>query len=215
MSLHRNLESFKAEFAQNAPEDKQQTYEEFISQIGNSGLIDKAFQVGQQAVDFTLSNASGESVNFFQLLQQGPAILTWYRGGWCPYCNLTLRALQSYLPQFKENGASLVALTPEVPDKSLTTREKHNLEFEVLTDLHNQVAKSYGTVFRVPPEVMIYYNQGFNMREYNGDDSAELPLAATYIVDPQGIIQYAYLDADYRKRAEPEDLVKALEQIQS
>jgi peroxiredoxin len=214
MSLQQELENFKAEFALKAPEEKQQTYEEFITQLGNSDLLDQALQVGQLAKDFSLSNALGESVNLFQLLEHGPVVLTWYRGGWCPYCNLTLHALQSYLPKFKELRASLVALTPELPDKSLTTGEKHNLEFEVLTDHHNEVARSYGVVFRVPPEVMAYYNQGFDLHEFNGDSSDELPLAATYIIDSQGVIQYAYLDADYRRRAAPEELVTKLQQMQ-
>ncbi len=213
MSLKQELTDFKNEFSRKAPEDKQQTYEEFITQLGNSGLVQKALQVGHEAVDFTLSNAVGKSVNLFQLLEDGPAILTWYRGGWCPYCNLTLHALQNYLPQFKEHRASLVALTPEMPDKSLATSEKHSLGFEVLTDRHNDVARSYGVVFRVPPEVMAYYNQGFDLHEFNGDDSDELPLAATYIVDSQKKIRYAYLDADYRTRSEPEVLLKELQRI--
>ena len=213
MPLQQELNHFKAQFAQTAPEDKKQTYEKFISQLGNSGLLDQALQVGQQAKDFTLTNALGKSVNLFQLLEQGPVVLTWYRGGWCPYCNLTLHALQNDLPKIKDAGANLVALTPELPDKSLSTVEKHNLQFEVLTDLHNEVARSYGVVFGVPPQVMVYYNQGFDLHAFNGDSSNELPLAATYIIDSQRVIRYAYLNADYRSRAEPEELLAALQNL--
>ena len=215
MSLQQELSDFKAEFARKAPEDKQQTYEAFIARLGNSGLLNQARQEGQPAPDFTLSNASGKSVRLFQLLEKGPVVLSWYRGGWCPYCNLTLHALQAYLPKFREQGAQLVALTPELPDKSLSTTEKHNLEFEVLTDRHNEIARSYGVVFKVPPEVMFYYNQGFDLHQFNGDSSDELPLAATYIIDSQGLIRYAYLDADYRNRAEPEVILARLRQIQA
>ena len=164
-------------------------------------------------MDFTFPNASGKSVNLYELLEQGPVVLTWYRGGWCPYCNLALRALQACLPNINEYGASLVALTPELPDKSLTTKEKHSLDFEVLTDRGNEVARDYGLVFRVSPEVMFYYNQGFDMGEFNGNSSDELPLAASYIIDSQGVVQYAYLDADYRNRAEPEELLARLQEM--
>ena len=215
MLLQQTLEDFKAEFTSKAPEDKQQAYEVFIAALGNSGLVEKALQTGQQAKDFTLTNAVGKSTNLSQLLEQGPVVLTWYRGGWCPYCNLTLHALQDHLPKFKALGANLVALTPELPDKSLSTAEKHSLEFEVLTDHHNEIARSYGVVFQVPPEIMAYYNQGFDMQEFNGDSSNELPLAATYTIDSQKVIRYAYLDADYRRRAEPEELVAKLQEMRN
>jgi len=214
MSLKEQLENFKAEFIQKAPEEKKQTYEVSISQLNDSGILEQALQKGQPAIDFTLPNAVAESTSLNQLLEKGPVVLTWYRGSWCPYCNLTLRALQSHLPKFRELGANLMVLTPELPDKSLTTKEKHKLEFEVLTDRNNEIARKYGVVFKVPPEVMNYFNQGFDLHEFNGDSSDELPLAATYIIDSQGIIQYAYLDADYRRRAEPEELVSKLQELQ-
>ena len=112
----------------------------------------KALKQGDKVKDFTLKNAKGEEVNLSVLLKKGPVVLTWYRGGWCPYCNLALKQLQEELAQIKEQGAMLVALTPELPDHSLTTQEKNALEFEVLTDLHNEVARSYGLVFKLDPQ---------------------------------------------------------------
>jgi len=117
------------------------------------------------------------------------------------------------MPQFKQLGTQLLALTPEVPDKWLSTKEKHSLEFEVLTDLNSSVARNYGLVFKVPPEVMVYFNQGFNLSEFNGNLSDELPLAATYLIDRHKKIRYAYLNPDYRNRAEPDDILKQLEQL--
>jgi peroxiredoxin len=137
-------------------------------------------------------------------------ILTWYRGGWCPYCNITLHYLQEYLPQFQAAGANLLALTPELPDSSLNTSEKHSLKFAVLSDLHNGVAKEYGIVFTLIEEVATAYQNGFGLHEYNGDESNELPLSATYIIDQDGIVRWAFLDKDYRNRAEPADILVAL-----
>ncbi len=213
MSLKQELEKHKAGFSQKAPEDKRLAYENGIAQVEDSDLLRQALNVGQQAIDFTLLNSGGNSVNLYRVLDQGLVVLTWYRGGWCPYCNLTLRALQASLLDFKRLGANLLALTPELPDKSLSTKEKRGLEFEVLTDLHNAVARRYGLVFEVPDNVMLYYNQAFDLHEFNGDSSNELPLAATYIIDSVKVVRFAFLDTDYRKRAEPEEIVRQLEML--
>ena len=144
-------------------------------------------------------------------MKKGPVVLTWYRGGWCPYCNLPLHALQEELPSFKALGASLIAISPELPDNSISTAEKNNLGFEVLSDVRNAVAKKYGIVFKLIEPVAESYNQGFGLNEHNGDQSNELPLAACYIIDTNGEVTYSFLDADYRNRAEPSEITKALE----
>ncbi len=119
--------------------------------------------------------------------------------------------MQEELANFKANGANLIALTPELPDESISTSEKHDLQFEVLSDIGNQVAKEYGIVFKLTDEVAGIYNQSFELNKHNGDNSNELPLAATYIINENGEIVYAFLDADYRNRAEPSDLTKFLQ----
>ena len=167
-------------------------------------------QVGDTAPNFTLTNAEGKEVSLKDELKKGSVVLTWYRGGWCPYCNLTLHALQEELSNFKANGAVLVALTPELPDNSLTTSEKNKLEFEVLSDIDNKVAKEYGIVFKLIPEVAKSYNEAFDLKKYNGNESNELPLAATYIIGQDGKIRYAFMDADYRNRAEPSEITAFL-----
>ena len=113
--------------------------------------------------------------------------------------------------KLQKNGAQLIVLTPELPDKSLSTSEKHDLKFEVLSDVGNKVAKQYGIVFKLTDEVAKIYNQFFSIVDFNGDASNELPLAATYIIDQDGKIIYAFLDADYRNRAEPSELTEVLE----
>lgn len=211
-SLKSKLEEKKASFEAKADDNKKRAYREGIESVVNSGITSTAKQVGNKAPNFTLNNALGKPVELKDYLKKGKVVLTWYRGGWCPYCNMTLHQLQQELPNFKANGASLIALTPELPDKSISTAEKNDLEFEVLSDVGNKIAKEYGIVFKLTDEVAGMYNKGFDMNSYNGDESNELPLAATYIIDENGEIIYAFLDADYRNRAEPSELTEFLKQ---
>lgn len=210
MDLNGLLESKKSNFLQNASEEKIQLYQSGIDSLAVSGIYDGAIKEGMKAPNFTLFNAIGEQVELYSLLEEGPVVLTWYRGGWCPYCNITLASLQEVLPDFEGFNATLVALSPEIPDSTTSTAEKLALEFEVLSDIDNKVATEYGLKFTVQPEIMKAYNQSFSLTDYNGNANNELPIPATYIIDQEGIVQYAFLDADYRKRAEPKELVDVL-----
>lgn len=207
------LDEKKANFEQKASDEKKRIYGEGIAAVKNSGILEKAKNLGDKAPDFTLKNATGTSVNLEEALKDGPVILTWYRGGWCPYCNLTLRALQEELPNFKAEGAQLIALTPEIPDSSMSTAEKNELDFEVLSDIGNVIGKEYGVVFTLTPEVAEAYQKGFGLHEFNGDESNELPLAATYIIKQDGTIAYAFMHPDYRNRAEPSEILEALKSL--
>ena len=211
-ALKEQLDTRAAQSAKTAKPEVKAAYARGIEAVAASGLIKGALKVGDTAPDFTLMNAAGKDVALSTLLKDGPVILTWYRGGWCPYCNIALAAMQEKLPEFRKAGAQLVALTPELPDKSLTTKEKNKLTFEVLTDRDHAVARKFGIAFDLTPEVRELYKKHFNLTEFNGVTAgdATLPLAATYIIDRKGVIRWAFLDADYRKRAEPADLVKFL-----
>ncbi len=214
-ALKQQLDHRKQTFNESAPEGMKVTYAEGIQAVAESGVVKRAKQVGASAPDFELKNAAGECVRLSDALKHGPVVLTWYRGGWCPYCNLTLRALQEKLPAFQAEGASLMALSPEKPDQSLSTREKSELEFEVLSDLNNHVAREYGIVYKLTEGVASIYEEKFSMASHNGNDSNELPLAATYVINREGKVVYAFLDADYRNRAEPSEIVDALKQLNS
>jgi len=209
-SLKEQLDERKAAFGKKADQTKKDAYARGLEAIVESGTLDNAKKVGDKAPNFTLTNALGESVQLSDYLSKGRVVLTWYRGGWCPYCNLTLHELQQELPNFEANGATLLALTPELPDESISTAEKHELEFEVLSDVGNKVADQYGIVFKLTEEVAKYYNDGFGLNEHNGDTSNQLPLAATYIINKDGTIAYAFIDADYRNRAEPSEITAFL-----
>jgi peroxiredoxin len=210
LTLQAILDAKQADWASKAPKETQQLFQAGIQAAINEGVLDRAKNVGDTAPDFTLQNALGQDVSLSEYLAKGPVVLTWYRGGWCPYCNLTLARLQQELPHFQAAGASLLALTPELPDKSLSTREKHGLSFEVLSDVNQVVANHYGIVFHLTPEVATMFQKGFDLHGYHGNDRDQLPLAATYVIDPQGIIRYAFLDAEYRNRAEPAEILAAL-----
>ncbi len=209
-SLKSKLDEKKASFELNADDNKKRAYKEGLEAVANSGITSKAKQVGEKAPNFTLNNVLGKPVALSDYLKKGKVVLTWYRGGWCPYCNLTLHQLQEELPNFQLNGANLIALTPELPDNTISTAEKHDLKFEVLSDLGNKIANEYGIVFKLTDEVADMYNKSFKLNNYNGDTSNELPLAATYIINENGEIIYAFLDADYRNRAEPAELTEFL-----
>ena len=208
--LTTKLSDMRARFREKAEPRRVIDYDRGVQDIVDRRIVEQAKHVGDRAPDFELPNAVGKRVRLSEELQKGPVVLTWYRGGWCPICHMALRSLQSFLPDFKARGASLLAIAPETPDNSLSTKEKDELEFEVLSDVDNRVAKEYGIVFTVPDFVMAYYNDMFDLAAYNGNDKNELPLAATYLVGSDGIIAYEFVHHDYRYRADPEDILVAL-----
>lgn len=210
MPLDSLLNIRREAFAKSGSIEVKTKYNEGLEAVANSGILEKALNVGDKALNFTLNNQNGEAVTLYNELKKGPVVLTWYRGGWCPYCNINLHFLQERLPEFKKEGATLLALTPELPDQSLNTSEKHQLEFSVLSDVANAIGKQYGVVFKLTKDVAEIYQKNFDLHAYNGDESDELPLAVAYVIDTNGIVKYAFLDADYRKRAEPNDVLQVL-----
>lgn len=211
--LQDDLDKRKAAWAAKAPESRKKVYDDGVKTVGASGVMETALKKGDKIPAFEMTNANGEKVNSNELLANGPVVMVWYRGGWCPYCNLQLRAMQEWLPKFEAEGAQLVAVSPEVPDSSLSTEEKNELEFSVLSDRGNVVGKKFGIVYKLPDAVAEQFKGRLDVAAYNGDDSLELPLAVSYVVDQDGVIQWAFVDEDYRKRAEPSDILEALKKM--
>ncbi|MDC7240022.1 MAG: peroxiredoxin-like family protein [Spirochaetales bacterium] len=207
------LEKRKQEFSLVATDKVKKTYRDGIEAVEKSGITKRALNVGDMSPDFSLKNAIGDTVRLYDYLEKGAVVLTWYRGGWCPYCNITLKALQDEIYQIKALGANLIALTPELPDSSISTTEKHNLEFEVLSDVQNIVGRKYDLVYKLTEQVAEIYSIKFGLEDHNGDKSHELPLAATYVINQKGKIVFAFLDADYRNRAEPQDIIEVLKSL--
>ncbi len=176
-----------------------------IAELKDAGA--KALRSGDQAPDFELPDGDGLLWRSEDLLRSGPLVIVFYRGRWCAYCNTQLAALQEVHKQIAATGASLVAISPQTQKHSYMTHDMHRLRFPVLSDAGNRVARKFGLAYRMPAELQAMYESIFTkLPGYNGDKSWELPLAATYIVKPDGIISYARIDVDWRKRPEPGEI---------
>ncbi|WP_420400512.1 peroxiredoxin-like family protein [Flagellimonas sp.] len=167
---------------------------------------------GDKAIDFTLSNAVNKSINLYEILKKDKIVLTFYRGAWCPYCNLALNQYQAILPEITEAGAALIAISPQSPDGSLNIQERNGLQFEVLSDNGNLIAKEYTTVHPNPKRSLKAMTEmGYDYDSYNADEDSELPVPATFIIERNGTISFAKSEgADYRNRVEPREIINAL-----
>ena len=171
MSLQIELDELYKKFTQKVPPDVLNTMLGVTRRLVESGIAKNSLKVGDKAPDFNLPNATGEEVRLKELLDKGPVVLNFYRGGCCPYCNLELNAYQKHLQEINELGASFVAISPQTPDKSLSTAEKNELKFQVLSDVGNKVADQFGLVFKLPTELQeLYNNFGISLPKFNGDD---------------------------------------------
>ncbi|KAF5024822.1 hypothetical protein F66182_3061 [Fusarium sp. NRRL 66182] len=186
-----------------------------IDQFSKAFNPKNAIQVGDQFPDFILRDATGKTVSKTDLLAQGPLLITFYRGQWCPYCNVALQFLQRHLDDFTAKGVSLVAMTPELPDYSLTTAEKNELRFPVLTDLHNEVARKLGIVYDQSCARDVFDKLGVSLAERNGDGSFEVPIPATLLVDKDGVVRNVYVEPDYRKRMDPKLALEWIDNMSS
>ena len=214
MSLREEIQQQREQTLAKAPQDVIDVLMGITQDLKQTGIENKALGVGDKAIDFSLPNIQGEQVNLQQILNKGPVVLNIYRGGWCPYCNLELHALQRSLPEFEAAGAQLIAVAPQLPDKSIESAEKHKLTFEVLSDVGNKISRQYGLVFTLPEALRpIYEMFNLDIPGYNGDESFELPMPATYVINTNGEIVHAFVDADYTQRMEPADIIEVLNNL--
>lgn len=216
LSLKQELAAHLATWRARVPADRQAIMERHVAELRAS--VEKgALKVGDRAPQIVLGNAKGEVVDVSTLLQKGPVIVTFYRGGWCPYCNMELRAFQRVQPQIKAAGASLVAISPEKPDDTLSTAEKNALTFEVLSDAGQKVGRAFGLVYAFSEELKSAYRQfGHDIPTRNGiADDWSLPISATYVIGRDGRIVYAYTDPDYRDRADPAEILSLLDGLRN
>jgi peroxiredoxin len=177
-------------------------------------LPNPGIAVGQLAPDFILSDAFGEKLNLKETLKKGPVILVFYRGAWCPFCNLHLHALKKNIAEFDKYNAQLIAITPQQPDKSAAQIKKTDLPFKVLSDLDSQVMKSYKLYFELDPQLIpIYKRVGIDVEAFNGKGRNVLPIPGTLVIDQQGIVRAMQAETDYTKRMEPADIIKSLKNL--
>lgn len=214
MTFTQTLDQMRQEFIANTPAD---VYNELFRLINGQQQAGKAFGLpeGQKAKDFTLNNSLGQAVNLYDELSQGPVVLTFYRGGWCPFCNMQLRSYQKVLPQIEAIGGRLIAVSPQSPDNTLTQQEKEDLQFQVLSDTNGLTAAAYNILYDVPDYIQDIFLNKFNLdlAEYNATNRWILPVTSTFMIDESGIVRSAYVEPDFMKRPDPEDILEQLRRL--
>lgn len=213
-TLNAELRTFFEARQQQIPAEVREIMRRAGQELADSGQADRALTAGAPAPRFSLPAATGETVTLDGLLAEGPVVLTFYRGAWCPYCNIALRALQRQHEEITARGARLVAVSPQIPDESLSLAEKHGLAFDVLSDLGSDTAKQYGLAFDLPDDLAAVYDKlGFDLQRVNAGHPRTLPLPATYVIDRSGVIRWSFVDPDYTARAEPSAILTALDEL--
>ncbi|WP_413727209.1 peroxiredoxin-like family protein [Sodalis sp. RH19] len=216
MSLQMKLDAFKADFEAgkppyNMPPTDIAVMHRATAELIASGAAQRALQAGDKAPAFTLDDADGNRISSVELLKKGPLAITFYRGVWCPYCNMELQALQAVLDDFYAAGASLVAISPQTRANSRKSVRQNKLAFPILSDGENSVAAAFGLRFALPGYLIDLYKKLKNdLPAFNDDPGWTLPMPARYVVAPDGTIVYAEVNPDYTRRPEPRDLLPAI-----
>ena len=212
MSLQNELDSFKTTWLDRVGPDVAKLVVDDNASL--KSLADRAMKAGDTFPGLTLVRADGTSVDLGALANAGPLIVTFYRGGWCPYCNLELRAYQQRLGEIERLGARLVAVSPETPDNTLSTAEKNDLSFSVLSDEQGRLADQLGIRFQLSAGIVALYKKfGHDLPAHNGGGEWSLPMPATFVVAKGGRIAAAFVDPDYRKRTDPADAIAVLKHL--
>lgn len=217
MSLQAKLDAFKADFEGGKPPYRmppsvKETMHRATAELIASGAAGRALKVGDKAPAFTLKDPEGHEVSSAALLEQGPLIVSFYRGVWCPYCNMDLQALQAALPEFEKLGARLVATSPQTAPNSRKSVRQNELTFPILSDPGNAIAAAFGLRFTMPDYLVELYKSLKNdLAVFNGDPSWTLPMPARFVIAPDGTILYAEVNPDYTRRPEPEEMLPALQ----
>ena len=216
MSLQAKLDAFKADFRAgkppyNVPASVIATMDRATEALIASGAAERALKAGDRAPAFALPAPDGTTVSSSDLLAKGPLIVSFYRGVWCPYCNMELQALQQALPAFRDLGANLVAISPQTPVNSRKSVRQNELDFPILSDAGNTVAAAFGLRFALPDYLVeLYKGLKNDLPSFNGDPSWTLPMPGRFVIGQDGIIRYAEVNPDYTRRPEPEDMLPAV-----
>ncbi len=209
MNLNDEIQQVLAGYA--LPSDVIETFAAAIGRL-EENKVAPGLSAGERAPDFELPDPHGKPVRLSERLAGGPVVLSFFRGDWCPICNLQLGALERALPEIREAQASLIAVTPQSLEHTLSLQEKAELTFDVLSDAGQKVIRDYRVQFTVPSELKDLY-LGFyslDLGEQNADGSWNLPVPGTFIIDAEGVIRKTHVTADFTSRMEPDDVVEAL-----
>ncbi|SON56417.1 putative peroxiredoxin [Hartmannibacter diazotrophicus] len=214
MSLQKQLDDYKASFEAKAPPETLAIMRAATAALAASGQAERIPAPGSTAPAFSLPDQTGAQVSSADLLARGPLVVSFYRGVWCPYCNLDLKALQAVVAEIEAEGATLVAISPQNAVNSRKTVDTLSLTFPILSDAGNAVADSFGLRFKMPDDlVALYKGFGANLPAVNGDESWSLPMPARFVIAPDGTIAYSEASADYTRRPEPDAMLAALKSI--
>ena len=216
MSLQDRLDAFKADFeGTKVPPEVVSVMHRATGELAASGQVQRALAVGAKLPAFNLSDSEDRAVSSADLLAKGPLVITFYRGVWCPYCNMDLQAIEEIAADIRATGASLVAISPQTPANGAKSRAQNKLSFPILSDRNGDVAASFGLRFKLPDDLLAIYRKfGIDLSAVNGDASGTLPMPARYIVGRDGTVAYAEVNADYTRRPDPSELLPTLRRLQ-
>ncbi|MEL7083892.1 MAG: peroxiredoxin-like family protein [Cyanobacteria bacterium P01_A01_bin.3] len=215
MSLQDKLDAFKADFEANkAPAAAVEAFHRSTRELIDNGNAERALKAGDRAPEFTLPDSDGNLVYSKTLLAKGPLALTFYRGVWCPYCNLDLQALEEIADDIRSRGASLLAISQQGASSSRKSQRTNNLSYPILTDQSGDLAEQFGLRWTLQPYVIEFFKMfQVDLPKIHNDDKWTLPMPARYVIDTDGTIAYAEVNPDYTRRPEPSDLFPVLDRI--
>lgn len=214
LSLRAQLAEIAAALRQAQGSSRQEAFERAIGQLYRAGVVRGALREGEVAPDFVLEAVDGRRIALADLLDRGPVIAAFFRGGWCPYCSLTLRALQQSRGQILQRGAEILAISLEAPAENRRLARELGIQFPVLSDPDGRIAHLFGVLYQLPPELLAAYReQGIDVPGRQGTDRWLLPLAATYVIDQDATARYAFVEADPAERADPAEIIAALDRL--
>jgi peroxiredoxin len=218
MSLQAKLDAFKADFEAgkppySVPRSVIETMHRATAELIASGAASRAKRAGDVAPSFSLRDPDGNVVTSEDLLKKGPLVVSFYRGVWCPYCNMELQALESAKPLFDKFGASLVAISPQTAPNSRKSVRQNKLSFPILSDVKGKVGAAFGLRFELPDYLVELYKSLKNdLPAFNDDPGWTLPMPARYVIGQDGTILYSEVNPDYTRRPEPEEMIPVLQQ---
>jgi peroxiredoxin len=200
--------------AKYVPAETQAVHARAVADLKQKRVAANILPVGARVPQFQLQDHDGKSASSSVLLAKGRLVLCFIRGRWCPFCVAQMEAMNLMLPEIEQVGATLAAISPQTVQQSFFMRDQHKLRFPLLSDSGNKVAREFGLTYRIPDEQRTIYQRAFvNLPFVNGDNSWELPVPATYIIDRDGTVLYVSANEDYTERPEPEDVVRFLQTL--
>jgi peroxiredoxin len=212
--LTKTLNQVRSQLLAGLNDTDREAYHRLVDWLRKTDVVSRALQVGDRAPDFLLPDANGRLHSSEQLRGEGPLVISFYRGGWCPFCNAELRALQAVKAEFDNLAANLVVLSPETRDLPRQLKRQLNLDLTMLADVDHGVAMSYGVLFRVPDETRAHYaGQGYDFGQRHGSTEWMLPIPATYVIDRDGFVRNAFVEPDFTIRQEPSDILATLRRL--